>query len=98
MDLRLDGKVAIVTGGSRGIGFACAAELLREGASTVILSRDSDRNTAATQILASTAGERVLGITADLRERAEGERSKIHSGMPMRWWSRSIRPATWCAT
>jgi NAD(P)-dependent dehydrogenase (short-subunit alcohol dehydrogenase family) len=70
MDLRLDGKVAIVTGGSRGIGFACAAELLREGASTVILSRDSDRNTAAAQILASTAGERVLGITADLRERA----------------------------
>ncbi len=70
MDLGLDGKVAIVTGGSRGIGYACAAELLREGASTVIVSRDSDRNTAATQILARTSGERVLGIAADLRDRA----------------------------
>jgi NAD(P)-dependent dehydrogenase (short-subunit alcohol dehydrogenase family) len=38
MNLGLQGKVAIVTGGSRGIGFACAAELLNEGANVLILS------------------------------------------------------------
>src|SRR4051794_14426899 len=68
MKLGIEGKVAIVTGGSRGIGFACAAELLAEGASVVIASQDPARNRAAADALAKTAGHRVLGIPADLRE------------------------------
>ncbi len=43
MNLGLEGRVAIVTGGSRGIGRACAASLLGEGAKVVLVSRDADR-------------------------------------------------------
>lgn len=49
-DWRLDGKTALVTGGTRGIGFAVAAAMLRLGARTWITARDSaaiDRTVAA---------------------------------------------------
>jgi 3-oxoacyl-[acyl-carrier protein] reductase len=42
MDLGLAGRVAIVTGASRGIGKACAAELAAEGAQVVLLSKDAN--------------------------------------------------------
>jgi len=70
MKLGLDGKVAIVTGASRGIGFACAAELLSEGAKVVVVSQDAARNSAARESLAASAGDRVLGVVADLRDSA----------------------------
>ena len=40
MDLRLQGKHAIVTGGSRGIGKAIARELAREGVDVAIVARN----------------------------------------------------------
>ncbi len=48
MDLELKDKVVVVTGGSRGIGFACAEAFLREGARVGIVSR-SQANVAAAQ-------------------------------------------------
>jgi len=68
MDLGLAGRVAIVTGASRGIGKACAAELAAEGAAVVLLSRDGARNAAACAELASQAKDRVVGAPADLND------------------------------
>jgi 3-oxoacyl-[acyl-carrier protein] reductase len=51
MDLQLHGKTALVFGGSRGLGRAIAAELVQEGASVVIVARDTSRvHRAATEM------------------------------------------------
>lgn len=72
MDLGLAGKVAIVTGGSRGLGFASARALVAEGATVVICGRTpATLDTAAAQ-LAEAGGDasRVLAVEADVsRER-----------------------------
>lgn len=63
MDVRVDGKVAIVTGASRGIGEATAAELLASGAAGVVItSRREENVTAAAQRLADP--DRVLARVA----------------------------------
>lgn len=61
MELGLRGKIALVTGGSKGIGLACAQALLREGAVVAICSR-SQRNIDAA--LAELPG--AVGFAADL--------------------------------
>ena len=62
----LTGKVAVVTGGSRGIGFATAEALLTEGASVVISGSSGNHLDAAVKRLASHAG-RVSAVQADVR-------------------------------
>jgi len=49
MDLGLDGRVALVTGGSKGIGFGIAAGLAAEGARVAVASRDAERVRAAAE-------------------------------------------------
>jgi 3-oxoacyl-[acyl-carrier protein] reductase len=66
LDLGLKDRVAIVTGGSRGIGKACAVELLAEGASVVLVSKNSEANAAAVRELGKGHPDRVLGIPTDL--------------------------------
>jgi 3-oxoacyl-[acyl-carrier protein] reductase len=68
MDLGLAGRVAIVTGASRGIGYACAAELAAEGAHVVAISHDPVRNAAACEALLAQAKGRVIGAAADLND------------------------------
>ncbi len=65
MNLGLKDRVAIVTGASVGIGRACAAELLAEGAHVVVASKDPKRNAEACRKL-SGAGGRVLGVPVDI--------------------------------
>ncbi len=65
MDLGLKGRIALVCGASRGIGFAAADELAREGASLAICSRDAGSMQHAVTRLASR-GVPVLPIVADL--------------------------------
>ncbi|MDQ0382073.1 SDR family NAD(P)-dependent oxidoreductase [Amycolatopsis thermophila] len=61
MDLRLNGKRAIVTGGSRGIGFAVAAALTAEGADVAIVARDAE----ALDRARARIGGNTLAVPAD---------------------------------
>lgn len=70
MDLGLKDKVAIITGGSRGIGKACAKELLVEGAIAVLASKTPDINAAAVREFEKTYPGRVLGIPTDVNNDA----------------------------
>jgi NAD(P)-dependent dehydrogenase (short-subunit alcohol dehydrogenase family) len=69
MDLNLTGKRAVVTGGSRGIGFAIAAALAAEGADIALLARDQARLEAASQRLREY-GRTVLTLAADTTDDA----------------------------
>ena len=67
MDLQLNGKKALVTGSTAGIGFAIAHTLAREGASVVITGRTQDRvDNALERIQRKTGDAKVSGIAADL--------------------------------
>jgi NAD(P)-dependent dehydrogenase (short-subunit alcohol dehydrogenase family) len=74
MELGLDGKVALVTGASRGIGRAIAQSLLAEGCRVAICARDHQRVSAAVAELSQGASERgsnrVVGIPADVTDDA----------------------------
>ena len=68
MDLGLQDKVAIITGGSDGIGKAAALSMANEGASVVIVARRPDvLDQARQEILAATEGQ-VTAISADVME------------------------------
>jgi 3-oxoacyl-[acyl-carrier protein] reductase len=69
----LDGKVAIVTGGSRGIGAAIAALLADHGAAVVVSGRDAARLQSAVQRL-EERGVSVLGLVGDAGKREDADR------------------------
>ncbi|MGI5169121.1 SDR family NAD(P)-dependent oxidoreductase [Spirillospora sp. CA-253888] len=66
---RFAGKIALVTGGSSGMGLATARRLLDEGARTVITGRDADRLARAAGEL--DAGDRVLAVAGDAASPAD---------------------------
>jgi 3-oxoacyl-[acyl-carrier protein] reductase len=72
MDLGLTGKVAIVTGGSRGLGLAAAKALAAEGANVVICARGEEQlQKAVNEVLQHAGtGARALAVTADVSTEA----------------------------
>ena len=79
----LDGKVAIVTGGSRGIGAEVGARLAEDGAAVVVSGRDGERLQHTVREW-ETQGRAVLGVVADAASREDCERlvstAKQHFG------------------
>ena len=70
---RLSGKVAIVTGGSRGIGYAIATRLADDGASVVVSARDAERLDRAVKELEGR-GAPALGVVADAAKREDADK------------------------
>src|SRR6266566_3773181 len=71
MDLGLKGKVAMVAGASKGLGFSVARALAQEGALVSMVSRDSAAIAAAAHRIEELGGGVAFGFTADVRS-AEG--------------------------
>jgi 3-oxoacyl-[acyl-carrier protein] reductase len=69
----LAGRVAVVTGGTRGIGFAIAGLLAGRGAAVVVSGRDADRLQHAVKALEEGGGS-VAGLVADAARREDAER------------------------
>ena len=72
--MKLDGKVAIVTGGSRGIGRAIATDFLHQGAQVAVLARTVAEVEKTAAELSSLG--RVVGYACDVS--VEGQVSKVH--------------------
>ena len=77
MELGLGGKVAVVTGGSRGIGKAVARIIAREGCAVAICARNPERLDAAVRELSATGG-RVLGDRRRLTDEARSTQIRRH--------------------
>jgi NAD(P)-dependent dehydrogenase (short-subunit alcohol dehydrogenase family) len=82
MDLGLDGKRFLITGGSSGLGKALAARLLREGAAVALMARDEQRLSAAASELRNCGGD-VLALAGDVRRGEDLER--FVAGARERW-------------
>lgn len=72
--LRFNGKVAIVTGGAKGIGAAVARALAREGAAVTVLDVDAEAAMMVVDEIAR-AGGRALAITGTVASATDAERS-----------------------
>ncbi len=71
MDLELNGKRALVTGGSRGIGKAIALALAQEGVDVALLARGAQALEAAAREISVATGRNVVGVVADTTSDAQ---------------------------
>ncbi len=74
LELNLSGRVALVTGGSEGIGNGIARKLAAEGCRVAMCARRQDVLADAAEAISSEAGARVLAVAADVTLAADVER------------------------
>jgi len=65
MDLGVEGKTAIVSAASRGLGRACAESLAREGVDVTIMARSADALEATAREIADATGRRITPVAGD---------------------------------
>lgn len=70
----LNGKTALITGGSKGIGYGVAEALVKEGMNVTITARTESEVEAAAERLSETGPGRALGVTCDVRDFSEQQR------------------------
>src|SRR5918994_3447283 len=105
MDLGLQGKKAIVTGGSLGIGKAIARELAREGVNVAIVARSKDQLEATARELEGETRRRIIPLAADVTSKEQVDRMVaqaadqlgglhilVNSGSPPGGSARALRP------
>lgn len=71
---RLDEKVAVVTGGNRGMGRVFAETLAEVGADVVVTGRQADANRAAADAIAARTGRTVTPVVGDVADRRDVDR------------------------
>lgn len=82
MDLQLAGKAALVCGASKGLGYACAMSLAREGAAVTIVARHANVLEEAAQGIREATGSSVTAVAADITT-PEGRAAALAAcGMP----------------
>ena len=69
---RLDGKVALVTGGARGLGRVIADALASAGADVALTARQAENAQRAAEVIATTSARKTLGLAADVTSRDFG--------------------------
>jgi 3-oxoacyl-[acyl-carrier protein] reductase len=70
---RYDGRVAVVTGAARGIGFGCATRFAEEGASIAVVDLDEAAAAEAASRLPVQGGAKAIGVGADVSNTESGE-------------------------
>ncbi|HEX6481942.1 MAG TPA: glucose 1-dehydrogenase [Ktedonobacteraceae bacterium] len=75
---KLDGRVALITGGNRGLGFAMAKALAEAGADVVVTSRQKERALESAAHLAEITQRHTLGLTVDVTN-VEQIESMVHA-------------------
>lgn len=75
MDISLSGRKAIVTGGSKGIGFAIATRFVEAGADVAVIARGREALDQAVAAIGKTAHGRIIAVTADVSHAADIERA-----------------------
>lgn len=73
MELRMDGRVALITGGSDGLGRAMAHGFARAGADVAIVARRQEQLDAARDEIAAASGQRIVAYSADVSDAAQIE-------------------------